>query len=550
RKHVVFICGLFCILFLCHISTPSNAYTLYPWWLIPTLLYIFAYIFFRYYFYKKHSLRRPFLVLFYMCDTLLFIPCTFLIYTMGVQWNIFQPPVHFEKNICQPSQMIVFQNSLFTAYTKPIIQKKQNKIDTKRTFQSWKRNFQFQLRLLERTTKTTTSLYVWLQDQKHPETQQQFENMVQELKLYYSQYAQKTKKILENKNKTWMWTAQEKSIQKYIQEFQSTDYFPIQIISKPVPPPLMQLYIKNKQLYIYWKEQNIYYKYNIPDIEYHNITYNIVGKTYTIHIHRYPGIKNIYIEQALQQAKNDTIQPIETDMPDSFTKYTNLFFRPSLLGTKGGVRNQDIFLRHVAAFQETYCKTTIPIILFLLCLLASWPILYLLPQVPKWITTLCQTITTLLKYTTAIPIYVIIAIIFIGIYDGKNFHILFTLVGYFLLPNLTQQIYRSVQTYKETYYPTKISLGFSPIMIAYHFITREARQLYIIYLLYFCANMILFETSFAYLKGGSPSELSLGIFLYASRNQWTMETYATIIILVSILYFFSRSTLFFRQENI
>ena len=50
-------------------------------------------------------------------------------------------------------------------------------------------------------------------------------------------------------------------------------------------------------------------------------------------------------------------------------------------------------------------------------------------------------------------------------------------------------------------------------MIAYHFITREARQLYIIYLLYFCANMILFETSFAYLKGGSPSELSLGIFI-------------------------------------
>ena len=191
----------------------------------------------------------------------------------------------------------------------------------------------------------------------------------------------------------------------------------------------MQLYIKNKQLYIYWKEQNIYYKYNIPDIEYHNITYNIVGKTYTIHIHRYPGIKNIYIEQALQQAKNDTIQPIETDMPDSFTKYTNLFFRPSLLGTKGGVRNQDIFYV-MFAFQETYCKTTIPIILFLLCLLASWYILYLLHKCQNG-STLCQTITTLLKYTTAIPIYVIIAIIFIGIYDGKNFHILFTLSGLF-----------------------------------------------------------------------------------------------------------------------
>ena len=56
-----------------------------------------------------------------------------------------------------------------------------------------KRNFQFQLRLLERTTKTTTSLYVWLQDQKHPETQQQFENMVQELNYITANMLKKQK---------------------------------------------------------------------------------------------------------------------------------------------------------------------------------------------------------------------------------------------------------------------------------------------------------------------------------------------------------------------
>ena len=87
-------------------------------------------------------------------------------------------------------------------------------------------------------------------------------------------------------------------------------------------------------------------------------------------------------------------------------------------------------------------------------------------------------------------------------------------------------------------------------MIVRHFVFRECRLLYLVYMLYFCSTMVLFETSFAYLKGGSPSELSLGIFLYHSRHAWGMGTFGTIAILVSLIYMFCRFARYFERQAV
>lgn len=540
-----FINGLVIVFIIYFCLVPIYASQLYPWWMLPFLAYIFCFGLFRYYFITHKNILLFFRIFFYICDVMLFVPCAFLIYVIGVQWGIFTTPVFFEKSVCHATQMIVHKNSLYVAESKCIAVKKTSINNSDRFFQTWKQSILFQVRSIEKNTQQESSFHTWLQALEMPKNSEEHVQVIDQLRQNYDNFFTDASKIIK---KAWFLKSKDKAIRKQMQEFIDWNFnATVQNVNKKIEP-LVYLYESKGELNLYWKEigteeENLY-KEVVTWNKNHNIKIVVPNKWYTIEIRRYPAIKNVFLEESMPNNITVTIDPKISRFPNSYIRFYNIFKRPSLLGTKGGVRNQDIFLRLVTAFQETYFQYSIPIILLIVCILASWSVLYFIPTIPNKVINVLQAFFHTLQYTTAVPVYVLIGIIFIGIYDGKNFHILFALVGYFLLPSLSQQIYNAVVKYYETYYPTKIAIGFSETTIAYHFITREAKSLYIIYLLYFCANMILFETSFAYLKGGAPSELSLGIFLYAARNQWTIETYATVIVLVSILYFFARCAYF------
>ncbi len=533
-------------------SLPPKSCAFYPWWIVIGMWALCSYIYIAYYFLEPKELRPKlhWLVRAILCglDIALFLPASFLLYVGLVKLGIWPIPTWMEARSLEAPQMLVLEDQLYTI----IAQEKQvtrPSLGLDRNFDNIKNTTLFHLRNLQKTSDIVASqisqiqeLCDYIQNLAMPKSKEEQESAILNLNRLLQALDQDFEKASKKLQITWK--IKKKFLGSMVEELQTWQPPNLQTVNSSSQLPVPALYdLGNRSIAIQWNDQNIAWQHTMDLaqlIQFHQCTLQISEKAYELIVFRYPLVGNTFIEEGIKQKARFMIQPLQGHPISIRTQVRSFFHRVSLLGTVRGVRHQDIFLRLVSAFAQTYCQVSVPLVLLLLLLLGSLPVLELLRGVPAWI---CESIKrgfVFLDATTAIPIYAVISMIFIGIYDGKNFLSLFLCVGYFILPSFYKAIQRQVTHYKTTYYLSRLSLGFSDTAILYRFIIRICRPMYWTYILYFFAVMILFETSFAYLKAGAASELSLGIFLYASRFKWTMETYSTMIVTIVIIYFFCR----------
>ncbi len=557
-------------------ALPLGACKLYPWWIPIGMFCLFSYFYGIYYFFRDSSIQKLCLGMrIFLCilDIFLFIPAAFLVFVFWVKFGGYDIPIIFERKAMSAKQMLVVSNNLYTIFAQetklPIL----SSANPSRDFDNFKSTLLFQLRLLKRGHLEDSQIFLNLnnaekkiQEWEYPKTLEDKKNLTNEFKITLENltifFAQLTDKKL-----SWNWSNKKKLL---FQSLLQIEEFPLfttpEEKSNQKKIPIPELYWSSDDMIkIYWQDQdrNLEICLNLNEKkqkgflkEYHSITLKFLANSptfslyhYQFELQRYPKSGNTFLEEGIKKHLEISVQPKEIAPLSFYTQYNSFFHRLNLLGTTHGIRNQDIFFRFVSAFDQIYMRWSVFWVILVLLILGSLPILNLSQSAPKYLLNAIKYIFQLLQHSTGIPIYIIISIIFIGLYDGKNFTALFICVGYFLLPSFYSEMDFQVSKYQQTFLLAKRSLGFSDKTIFYHFIFRESIALYLNYSLYFCATMILFETSFAYLKGGAPSELSLGIFLYLNQNNWTTETYSCIIVVVSTIYFFCRMASHFQTKK-
>ena len=565
RANVLLITGCFLPGMILILLLPPGAFDLYPWWLPITTLCAFAYIYSQRYFFGKSDYQLHIAVRSVFCclDIALFLPFSFFLYVAASQVGCWQVPHFFEKKVMQSRQMIVIGNDLYAIAAHAEKSSRGNaRLSPAHKYDNIRHGLLFQLRRLakaagdERALPALASLRRELQ-RDFPEAAALRQQWQQRLSKHL---AALTSQIAANGNKKMRW--QGRIITRQAQE--ALRQIALLPGPMPAPPPRQQplpvpeLFAgAGRALTLYWHHRGQWLRYSlaldrqiagIPAQSYHQLRLTLPRADYSLQLHRYPRIGPVYIEEGIKQRQQLSIQPGTSNGPSWTESYRSFFKRLSLLGTVGGVRHQDIFLRIVSACRRNYFRWSVPVVILALLLLGSLPVFELAERVPRLFGKIVALIFSLIEHSTAIPLYVVIAIIFIGIYDGKNFTALFAIIGYFLLPGLYRHIRRQVDSYQNCFLGARRTLGMADTKIILDFVWRELRPIYLVYLLYFCATMVLCETSFAYLQGGAPAELSLGIFLYHSRHRWTTETYATIIALVTLIYMFCRFARHCRPE--
>ena len=402
-------------------------YALYPWWILVLSGALFLYVSVAHYFLSPVSRRLNVSARMVLClaDCSLSLPFAFFLYTVAVGMGVFGVPSFFERKALSRGQMIVVQESLYAIDAQFHEVKRERKENPKSVFADTRNSLLFQLRSVNAILSSPEARAIFhemegrLQAMPFPENVQNRDAAVGAIREDLRRLDEKMQKA-ENRIK-FRWKISGRSLSKGIDALAALSLDMPEIVQRG-PLPVPEIYAEEGKLIILWKAEDKPWQCSlrldqtidgVPLERHHSLQIVPEGEAYRFHLRRYPYVEGTYLEEGLKTKGEIAIKPIPAGRLSWGTRYRTFFARISLLGSSGGIRHQDIFLRIVTALTTTYFRGSVPVILLSMFFLASLPVLELLERKIFGMVRLIRFFFTLLEHTTSIPIYVVIGIVFI-----------------------------------------------------------------------------------------------------------------------------------------